>query len=232
VTLTPSQTAQVTISQLRFVGGQLSPQPVGGTVFSWDSPTRLVADVDQSGLITVGNVAGQVTISVRVSSVPEPYLLGTPLNVIGDSIHVTNSGGGGGGGGGSGGGFRVSDITGPGTPITQSGFYTLTAVPVNQPPNTDLLIKWTIDYSNTPGSITTGYLSSTTYTLSVPEGSYSIEVTAAPRAQTAGGGWTPGTSRIEQFPVCTGSGGGGGGGPYLTSEGGAGGPTTTAVEGC
>jgi subtilisin len=93
----------------------------------------------------------------------------------------------------------VTAISGPATPIKTAGTYTLTAtVGGGLPPYS---VKWDITYSNgVRPNVSTGY-GSASYSLVVPDGSYSISVTATPKENT----WLRvGNPLIRSFPVCTG----------------------------
>jgi subtilisin len=119
----------------------------------------------------------------------------------------------------------VTAIAGPATPIKTAGTYTLTASVGNGLP--PYSVKWDITYSNgVRPNVSTGY-GSASYSLVVPEGSYSISVTATPKENA----WLRvGNPLIRSFPVCT---GGAAPEPLLAlSAPGGGDPGPNAVGGC
>ena len=122
--------------------------------------------------------------------------------------------------------FKVTDITGPGTPITEAGDYNFNATTTGNPIGF-LYVDWHVTFSNGWAPAVTQ--TSTTIRVTVPEGSYAIRLTARPW-----NGEVYGFQLIEEFPVCTdGSGGGGGGGDLLrVPKDGPGDATPSAVQGC
>jgi subtilisin len=119
----------------------------------------------------------------------------------------------------------VTAIAGPATPIKTAGTYTLTATVGNGLP--PYSVKWDIVYSNgVRPNVSTAY-GSASYSLVVPNGSYSISVTATPKENT----WLRvGSPLIRTFPVCTGT---SAPQPLLASSApGGGDPVPNAISGC
>lgn len=203
--------------------------PAGDISFRWISDRPSVATViaGSNGSATITAVAeGQAVIRAQITSTSRANtVVGTLARLVGDSVVVTvlppppppppGSG------------FRVSSISGPAAPITQAGSFWLTAQVVEQPAGY-LETNWRVTYSNgVIAAVNTGFRRGAGYLLEVPEGSYSISVTATARSD----GYTSG-SLTQKWPVCTGSGDGGGGGDPLAVAGDPAEATPNAVAGC
>ena len=186
-------------------------QPIGSSGIEWEADDDGVAVVaaqsDSSVSVTGGSVGATTVRAQHVGTLPLNAQASARLLNVGEPTAVTVTS--------PPGAFRVSNITGPSTPITIAGNYPLQAVVVNAP-GSPVQIRWVVIYSN-GDSLDTGYLTGTTRTIQVYDGSYNIRVKAYPRVGT-----TYGLHSTRKWPVCT-------GGDDLLQFGG-GGPD--AVEGC
>ena len=119
----------------------------------------------------------------------------------------------------------ITSLIGPDAPINRAGSYRLTAnVAYGAAP---IGIRWSVRYSNSSIAQNYNVVGSFSHYLDVPEGEYSISVTATPLETIYG---RTGSLRSLTLPVCT-SGGGGGGNPYVLN-GKGGGIRPSRVEGC
>jgi len=203
---------QVVVTQFTFRRQNNAPSvSVGGATFSWESKSPGIASVFPSGLVTGHAVGATRLVITNSGSVPSGYQLGARFGGWGHEVPVTVTGGS---------GFRVGAISGPGTPITSAGTYSLTATVLNAP-NGTLTIQWQVAYSNAVLDTVVTAFGPNSYALQVPAGSYNIRVTATPRV-----GSNTGASLIRDYPVCTGQ---GGGDLAASEQPGAG---TDAVGGC
>ena len=210
LTLQPNEQAAVSVTCLRFDragglqsgGGQLSPPAdncsLDGLGFTWSIDNQTIASISAGGVgreLVTGGAAGSTLLRVGLSAPPAGAQFGAIFAEMGTEIAITVPSSGPGP-------FRATSISGVTVPITASGTYPVWATVENQPAGTTLAVAFTLTYSNTGKTVSTGF-STTPYPLVVPPGSYSIHITATPFAGQAGTGFT------TDLPVCTGSGGGG-----------------------
>jgi hypothetical protein len=204
---------------------QMLPNLQGGVSLTWAAESGLsLGTQSNSGAAITGAAIGTWKVRARVSGTSLPNArIGTLARLVGDSATVTvtaappppTAP------------FKVTDITGPPTPITQAGEYSFNATVTGNPLGY-LFVYWHVTFSN--GQTPSVTQTSNTLKVRVPEGSYVIRLTARPW-----NGETYGFQLIEEFPVCTGgSGGGGGGGGQLrvAPKGPPGSVTPSAVLGC
>jgi hypothetical protein len=114
-------------------------------------------------------------------------------------------------------GYRVTDILGPGTPITVDDTYGFTTTVVNGGTRDSLRVSWKIIRSFAPNDTQTVSLTPNQLWLLVEEGSYRIRVIATPLDLVSD---STGGSFVRDYTVCTGQG--------IFGDG----PSTNAVEGC
>ena len=213
-TATIQQGSAITITATAFAfDRQNGPgnQPIGSAGIEWEADDDGVAVVaaqsDSSVSVTGGSVGATTVRAQHVGTLPLNAQASARLLNVGEPTAVTVTS--------PPGAFRVSNITGPSTPITLAGNYPFQAVVVNAP-GSPVQIRWVVIYSN-GDSLDTGYLTGTTRTIQVYDGSYNIRVKAYPRVGT-----TYGLHSTRKWPVCT------GGDDLLQFAGG----DPDAVEGC
>lgn len=195
--LQPGASVQRAFSQFRsFQNPSAYPASLPRTVAhaTWSSDNSAIATVSPSGLIT--GVAGGTTyirVRPRLDSVPSTYRIWSPFELRGDSIRVsvvldTL--------------LRVTNVTSPGAPpFTTAGTKVFTASIAGFAPSPAVQVTWQVDFSSNGIGWDATWTGGTSYSLSVPAGSYSIAVRATPKQ-----GSKTGAAYQSDWPVCTGGG--------------------------
>lgn len=122
----------------------------------------------------------------------------------------------------------VTSLTGPDTPINREGNYLVIATVAHGA--APIAIRWSVAYSSTSIARSYNVTGGLSHNLDVPEGDYSISVTATPIETIYG---RTGSPRSLGLTVCTS--GDGGGNPYVLNRNGNGkgdGIKPSRVEGC
>jgi hypothetical protein len=194
ITLLPGQTRQLSLTALvsEPPASYNLTQPSGPDSLLFSSSSTSTATVSAGGLVTAIAAPNLATIRVRARQdrVPSNRLVWSPLEQIGDAKRVSVR-------------FdsllRVTNITSPGAPpFTTSGNKTFTASIAGAAPSPAVQVVWQADFSDNGIGWDVTQTTGTSFTMLVPEGSYSIEIRATPKQGT-----NTGAAYQSQWPVCT-----------------------------
>lgn len=165
------------------------PAPATRLTFTSNAPT--IASVSAAGLVTaLATGSSRISVSGKPSQIPAGMLLWSPNEVTGDTVRVVVS---------PDTLLRITNVTSVGAPpFTTGGQKTFTATVLGAMPTPAVQVAWRVHFSFNGASVWDSTLGGPTYALTIPGGSYRLDVWARPVQ-----GQKLGAAYQSSWPVCT-----------------------------